>query len=340
MFDDRVYIIAEAGVNHNGNIDIAKQLISAAKEAGADCVKFQTWKTEELITEDAPKADYQLKNDGDGSQFEMLKKLELSYSEFSELKHYAEKTEIDFLSTPDELKSLNFLADELNLPIIKIGSGEISNLLFLKQIALKRKKVILSTGMSNLGDVEKAYLTLRNNGATEVALLHCTSEYPAPYNTVNLLAMDTLKVAFKTTVGYSDHTEGIAISVAAVAKGARIIEKHFTLDRKMPGPDHLASIEPKEFQKMVESIRQVEIALGDGIKNIQASEIETQKVVKKGIYATEHIPSGTVITEYHLVGKRPNKGIGIEHYETIIGKQARTDISKGHPIFPDNISWE
>jgi N,N'-diacetyllegionaminate synthase len=219
MFEDKIYIIAEAGVNHNGSLELAKQLIDAGKKAGVDCVKFQTWKTEELLTEDAPKADYQLKNDGDSSQFEMLKKLELSYADFKELKAYSESIGVDFLSTPDEKKSLDFLVDDLNIKLIKVGSGEVSNLLYLKQIAQKKLPVILSTGMSNMADVERAYYTLIENGAPEVALLHCTSEYPAPLNTVNLKAMDTLKSVFQTIVGYSDHTEGIAISLAAAARG-------------------------------------------------------------------------------------------------------------------------
>lgn len=332
MFEDRIYIIAEAGVNHNGSLEIAKELIRAGKQVGADCVKFQTWKTEDLITIDAPKATYQKANDSSENQYEMLKKLELSYKDFSELKMFAEKIGVDFLSTPDELTSLNFLIDELKLPLIKVGSGEINNLLYLKQIGQKKSKVILSTGMCNMADVEKAYYTLLENGAIEVAILHCTSDYPAPLVSVNLKAMDTLKSVFKTTVGYSDHTEGIAVSIAAAARGAKIIEKHFTLDKTMDGPDHKASLNPQEFKAMVDGIRAVELALGDGKKRIQPNEVETQNVVKKGIYAKHAIKKGAIVKEADIVGKRPIGFIGMEHYEFIVGKQVTRDISSGEAI--------
>ena len=339
MFEDKIYIIAEAGVNHNGSLELAKQLIDAGKKAGVDCVKFQTWKTEELLTEDAPKADYQLKNDGDSSQFEMLKKLELSYTDFKELKAYSESVGVDFLSTPDEKKSLDFLVDELKIKLIKVGSGEVSNLLYLKQIAQKKLPVILSTGMSNMADVERAYYTLIDNGAPEVALLHCTSEYPAPLNTVNLKAMDSLKSVFQTTVGYSDHTEGIAISLAAAARGARIIEKHFTLDKTMEGPDHVASIDPTELKALVDGVRAIECSLGDGIKRIQSVEKGTQKVVQKGIYTTQDLKAGTVITEDMLVGKRPVVDLSIDEYEKLIGKKIVTDLSKNQAIKLSDIDF-
>lgn len=340
MFEKQIFIIAEAGVNHNGDINLAKKLIDAGKQAGVDCVKFQTWKTEALLTKDAPKAAYQTRNDGEASQYEMLKQLELSYDDFKELKRYSEEVGVLFLSTPDEEESLNFLAGELNLPLIKVGSGEINNLLYLKQIARKKKPVILSTGMCNLADVERAYYTLIDNGAPEVAILHCTSEYPAPLETVNLRAMDTLKNTFHTTVGYSDHTDGIAISLAAAARGARIIEKHFTLDKTSKGPDHKASLNPEELKAMVDGIRAVELALGDGIKRIQAVEIETQKVVKKGIYALCDIKVGEVITEKHLVGKRPVGELGMENYELLIGKKVNFPISKNTAISFKHIVWE
>ncbi len=339
MFEDKIYIIAEAGVNHNGSLELAKQLIATGKKAGVDCVKFQTWKTEELLTEDAPKADYQLKNDGDSSQFEMLKKLELSYADFKELKAYSESIGVDFLSTPDEKKSLDFLVDEINIKLIKVGSGEVSNLLYLKQIAQKKLPVILSTGMSNMADVERAYYTLIDNGAPEVALLHCTSEYPAPLNTVNLKAMDTLKSVFLTTVGYSDHTEGIAISLAAAARGARIIEKHFTLDKTMEGPDHVASIDPIELKALVDGVRSIELSMGDGIKRIQSVEKGTQKVVQKGIYTTQDLKVGTVITEEMLVGKRPVVDLSIDEYEKLIGKKIITDLSKNQAIKLSDIDF-
>nr|WP_294858255.1 N-acetylneuraminate synthase [uncultured Fluviicola sp.] len=340
MFEDKIYIIAEAGVNHNGDINLAKKLIDAGKAAGVDCVKFQTWKTEALLSADAPKAAYQIANDGEGSQFEMLKKLELSYPDFKELQAYSKQAGVTFLSTPDEQESLDFLVDELNLPLIKVGSGEINNLLYLKQIARKKRPVILSTGMCNLADVERAYLTLVENGAPEVAILHCTSEYPAPLETVNLKAMDTLKDAFKVTVGYSDHTDGIAISLAAAARGARIIEKHFTLDKNMEGPDHKASLDPTELKALVDGIRAIESALGDGIKRIQEVEKATQLVVKKGIYAKSNLKAGDIITEEHLVGKRPVAELGMEEYESIIGKRLAIDLEKDTAISRKHISWD
>jgi len=340
MFENRIYIIAEAGVNHNGDIDLAKKLIDAGKAAGVDCVKFQTWKTEALLTADAPKANYQIENDGEGSQFEMLKKLELSYNDFKELQAYSKQVGVDFLSTPDEQESLNFLIDELNLPLIKVGSGEINNLLYLKQIARKKRPVILSTGMCNLADVERAYLTLIENGAPEVSILHCTSEYPAPLETVNLKAMDTLQDAFKVTIGYSDHTDGIAISLAAAARGARIIEKHFTLDKNMEGPDHKASLDPQELKALVDGIRAIELSLGDGVKRIQEVEKATQLVVKKGIYAKLDLKAGELITEEHLVGKRPVAELGMEEYESILGKRLTVDVKKDMAISRKHISWD
>lgn len=340
MFEDKIYIIAEAGVNHNGSLEIAKQLIDAGKDAGVDCVKFQTWKTEELITKSAPKAAYQVENDGEGSQFDMLKKLELSYDDFKELKLYSEKVGVDFLSTPDELSSLNFLVDELGMDLIKVGSGEIGNLIYLKQIAKKNKDVILSTGMSNLADVETAYYALKDNGAKSIAILHCTSEYPAPFETVNLKAMDTLKNAFKTTVGYSDHTVGIAISIAAAARGARIIEKHFTLDKSMPGPDHKASIDPKELKELVDSVRAVEKSLGDGIKRIQDIENNTKTVVGKGIYAKIDLKKGQIIDESILVGKRPILEINMNQYTQLIGRKLKNDIPANEAIQWKDIEFE
>jgi sialic acid synthase SpsE len=270
----------------------------------------------------------------------MLKKLELSYNDFKELQAYSKQVGVDFLSTPDEQESLNFLVDELDLPLIKVGSGEINNLLYLKQIARKKRPVILSSGMCNLADVERAYLTLIENGAPEVAILHCTSEYPAPLETVNLKAMDTLRDAFKVTVGYSDHTDGIAISLAAAARGARIIEKHFTLDKTMEGPDHRASLEPQELKTLVDGIRAIELSLGDGIKRIQEVEKATQLVVKKGIYAKLDLKAGELITEEHLVGKRPVAELGMEEYESILGKRLTVDVKKDMAISRKHISWD
>lgn len=325
----KVIIIAEAGVNHNGDVNMAKRLIDAAFDAGADYVKFQTWITDELVDIDAPKAQYQLENDQGTSQYEMLRKLELSFDDFRELKKYSEKIGVKFLSTPDDYKSLDFLADELQLPILKVGSGEITNIPFLRRIGAKKKDVILSTGMATLDEVQTAYDTLQKSGAKSVALLHCTSNYPAPYNSVNLKAMLTLKKCFNTVVGYSDHTLGNEISIAAVALGAMIIEKHFTLDKKLPGPDHIASIDTIELRQLVIQIRNVETGLsGEGIKRPHASEIETKIVVSKGIYMCRDVTQGEVIDDSMLVFKRPATSINASMYDQVIGKKLNKSLKK------------
>jgi len=281
-----VYIIAEAGVNHNGQFDLALKLCDEAKRAGVDAIKFQTWKTENIVTSSAALATYQEENIStkSDSQFEMLKKLELSYADFIRINTYCNQIGITFLSTPDDEESLDFLVG-LDLDFIKVGSGEVTNIPYLRKIGLKKQRVVLSTGMSTLGDVERAYNTLLNAGATSVDLLHCTTNYPCPMNEVNLKAMLTLKEAFKCNVGYSDHTMGIEVPIAAVAMGATIIEKHFTLDKTMDGPDHKASLNPQELSKMVLSIRNIEEALGNGIKEPNHSEKEISTVVLKSIVA-------------------------------------------------------
>lgn len=336
MTENKVLIIAEAGVNHNGDINLAKQLIDVAAEAGADYVKFQTWVTDELIERDAPKALYQSLNDGESSQYEMLKRLELSFGEFRILRDYADKKNIHFLSTPDDFSSLDFLSDVLDLPLIKVGSGEITNLLFLKKIGSKKKEVILSTGMSNIDEVSNAYNALINSGARSVALLHCTSNYPASLESVNLKAINHLQQVFKTEVGYSDHTIGSETAIAAVALGATIIEKHFTLDKSLPGPDHKASLDPAELKRFVNHIRNVEKALsGSGKKEIQPEEIETKKVVTKGVYLIKDIRKGQVITESDVTFKRPVKGISADQIENIFNREASKDLVKGQPL-----NWE
>lgn len=340
MFNEfkKVFIIAEAGVNHNGDVNLAKQLIDAAKHAGADCVKFQTWITEDIVDISAPKAEYQKANDGEvTSQYEMLKKLELSFDEFTELKKYAEQVGVLFLSTPDEKSSLDFLADQLKLPILKVGSGEVNNFLFLRQIAQKKIPVILSTGMSDMADVEKAYILLIENGCPEVALLHCTSEYPAPFDSVNLKAIQTLQNNFEAIVGYSDHTAGFEISIAAVSMGAKIIEKHFTLDKTLPGPDHKASINPVELRQMVDAIRNVEQAIGDGVKKPYPKEIETKKVVQKGLYVSRDLKIGDTILADDLVGKRPVIFVSIDQADHFIGKKIIRELKKGMPLSTNDI---
>lgn len=318
----RTCIIAEAGVNHNGDVAIAKKLCMAAKKAGADIVKFQTWITEKIITQNVKQADYQSENTGSNqSQFDMLKKLELSYDDFREIKKYCDEIGITFASTADEQDSLDFLVD-LGIPFIKIGSGDIGNIPYLRYMGTKKMPVILSTGMSTLGDVEISIQALREGGAKNIKLLHCTTNYPCPYNDVNLKAMDTLRTAFGLDVGYSDHTEGIEVAIAAVARGATIIEKHFTLDKNMDGPDHKASMEPDEFSCMVEGIRNVEISLGRERKCPTESEIEISNVIKKYIVARKNIYKGDVFTEDNICTKRSLKGMSCKLWDEIVGAKA------------------
>lgn len=327
-----VYIIAEAGVNHNGQLDLALKLCDAAKAAGVDAVKFQTWKTENIVTAQARQAAYQTENTGiEESQYDMLKKLELSYDHFRYIQEYCKKIGIDFLSTPDEEESLAFLVS-LGLPFIKVGSGEVTNIPYLRKIGSQGKPVILSTGMSNLAQVATAYDTLLKAGANGVSLLHCTTNYPCPMEEVNLRAMITLRDAFKCHVGYSDHTMGTEVPVAAVALGAEIIEKHFTLDRTMEGPDHKASLEPSELKLMVQQIRNIENALGDGIKRPNRSEAENAKVVQKSILAKRSIKMGEVLTEENLTVKRAGAGIPASLWDLVVGCYAIQDYMIDEPI--------
>ena len=328
------YIIAEAGVNHNGHLDLALKLCDAAKEAGVDCVKFQTWKTDKIVTRKAEKATYQSENthDAEESQFDMLKKLELSYEDFRIVQEHCKQIGIDFLSTPDEEYSLAFLMNELNLPLIKIGSGEVTNIPYLRQMASYGKPIILSTGMATLAQVATAYDTLLAAGAPSVAVLHCTTNYPCPKDEVNLRAIQTMKDAFKCKVGYSDHTMGTEIPIAAVAMGAEIIEKHFTLDRNMEGPDHKASLEPQELKYMVDCIRNIEVALGDGIKKPNASEVEISKVVLKSIVAKVPVKKGDTLTSDNITIKRAGSGIPAAHWDMIVGTKALHDFDIDEPI--------
>lgn len=328
----KTFIIAEAGVNHNGDINLALKLCDAAKEAGVDAIKFQTWKTEKIVTKEASMADYQRENtQQEQSQFDMLKALELSYSNFVEINKYCNKIGILFLSTGDTPEDIDFL-NTLDMPFIKLGSGDITNIPYLRYIGTCRKPVVLSTGMSYLSQVEKAYYTLLESGAPKVSLLHCTTNYPCPMNEVNLKAMQTLKEAFKCTVGYSDHTMGIEVPIAAVAMGAQIIEKHFTLDRNMDGPDHKASLEPAELKDMVHKIRNIEKALGDGVKRPNASERTICKVVLKSIVANQKIAKGEVLSAEKLTVKRADRGISAQNWDLIVGRTATRDYEIDEPI--------
>ena len=323
------FIIAEAGVNHNGDVKLARKLLEVAKEAGADAVKFQTFKAEEVVTPNAQKAEYQKgTTDEKESQFEMLKKLELSTENFEELSDYAQKKGIIFLSSPFDNGSVDLL-DEMGVPAFKVGSGEITNLPLLKHIARKKKPVILSTGMATLGEIEEALATIGQDGVDEIILLHCVSCYPAKIEDVNLRAIETLRQAFRLPVGLSDHTAGITVPIAATALGACTIEKHFTLDKKLPGPDHRASLEPRELRDMVKAIRDVEKALGNGIKRLNIAEEENRKAARRSIIARVDIPAGAVITEDMLDVKRPGNGLEPKLINLIIGREAKANIMSG-----------
>ena len=332
----KVFIIAEAGVNHNGSLDLAYQLVDVAKEAGADAIKFQTFKAENVVSKLADKAEYQKKTTGsDKSQLEMIKKLELSFEDFVKLKKYCDKKEIMFLSTPFDYQSIDFLYDLVD--IYKIPSGEIINYPYLKHIAAKNKPLIMSTGMSNLGEIEEAINIIRSvNSEAKISLLHCTTNYPTPYEEVNLKAIQTLAAAFKLPVGYSDHTLGIEVPIAAVARGAKIIEKHFTLDKKLPGPDHKASLEPSELKEMVKAIRNIEMALGDGIKKPNKSETEIMKVARRSLIATRDIRAGEIIKESDIAIKRPGTGILPKFKEIVIGMKLINDIRQDEPFRWEN----
>ncbi len=325
----KTFIIAEAGVNHNGSTDIAKKLIDQAVNAGCDCVKFQNFIAENLASKNAQKANYQnLTTDAEESQLEMLKKLELSKEMTIELQNYCREKGIMFLSTPFDLESIDFLVS-LNLPVLKIPSGEITNLPYLRKINSYKKDVILSTGMSNIDEIQSALDILAD---CNVTLLHCTTEYPCPYEDVNLKAIQTMKEHFGVEVGYSDHTEGIEIPIAAVAMGATIIEKHFTLDKNMDGPDHKASLEPQELKQMVQSIRNIEKALGDGKKNPARSEIKNIEIARKSIIAKCDIKKGEEFTEKNLTVKRPGYGISPMMWDKVIGSVAQKDYQEDEVI--------
>ena len=326
------YIIAEAGVNHNGRLDLALKLCDEAKKAGVDAVKFQTWKTELIISKETEMAEYQKENLGSNeSQFDMLKKLELSYDDFITIKKYCDEIGIQFLSTADESESLDFLCS-LNIPFIKLGSGDINNIPYLRYIAQKGLPVIISTGMSTMKDVALAYETLQEAGTKDITVLHCTTNYPCPMNEVNLNAMLTIKDALKCKVGYSDHTMGIEVPVAAVALGAEVIEKHFTLDRTMDGPDHPASLEPNELAEMVKQIRNIEKALGSGIKEPNESERKISKVVLKSIVAKHEIKKGEILNDKNLAIKRTGKGLNASCWDLIIDTEAKKDYKIDEPI--------
>jgi N-acetylneuraminate synthase len=356
--NSRTYIIAEAGVNHNGSLDLAKRLIEVAAEAGADAVKFQTFKADKLVSRAAPKAEYQIKHtDASESQYEMIQKLELDEAAHTVLVLHCKSKGIEFLSTPFDLESLEMLIRKSDLSRIKISSGDITNAPLLLEAARTGKPVILSTGMSTLGEIEmalgvlafgytvrdeppsleafdKAYSSAIGRKAVQekVTLLHCTTEYPAPFTEINLRAMATLRQAFDLPVGYSDHTQGIAIPVAAVALGAVIIEKHFTLDKNLSGPDHKASLEPDELKQMVRSIREVELALGSSLKQPAASELKNRLIARKSLVAIRDICKGEAFTQDNLATKRPGGGISPIRYWEWLGRNADRDYQQDDKV--------
>lgn len=327
-----VFVIAEAGVNHNGSLMLAKRLVDVAKDSGADCVKFQTYISKNIVSKFAVKAEYQKQQtESKESQHDMLKKLELSFDEFEELNEYCKSKNIKFMSTAFDFDSIDFLAS-LGMNTWKIPSGDITNLPYLMKIAKLNKQVILSTGMCTMEEIRNAVSVLKENGVGDITILHCTTEYPTPFNDVNLNAMQTIRDEFGVNVGYSDHTKGIEVSIAAVALGAVVIEKHFTLDRNMEGPDHKASLEPNELKAMVDSIRNIELAFGNGIKRPVESEKKNMAVARKSIIAKTDIKAGELFTEVNLTVKRPGDGINPMKWFDVIGQVASRDFKEDELI--------
>jgi N,N'-diacetyllegionaminate synthase len=330
-----VFVIAEAGVNHNGSLDTALQLVEAASAAGADAVKFQTFRAESLVTRWGRKAAYQERTTAQTeSQFEMLQRLELDAAAHERLSEHCGHVGIQFLSSPFDIESVDLLA-AMNVSAFKVPSGEITNLPFLRHVACKKRPVILSTGMSTLGEVEEAVHVLKSAGVPELTLLHCVTEYPAPYAEVNLRAMHTLRCAFGLPVGYSDHTPGIDIAIAAAALGAEVIEKHLTLDCSLPGPDHAASLEPTELRQMISSIRNVEAALGTGVKSPAKCELANISVARKSVVAARSLPAGHQLESGDLRIKRPGDGLAPKLLPALIGRTLRTALTED-----ELIRWE
>lgn len=332
------FVIAEAGVNHNGDMDLARRLIDAAVEAGADAVKFQTFRADRLVSASAPKAEYQLQTtDREESQFDMIKRLELSEPDHEKLIEYCQSRAIVFLSSPFDELSADYL-ESLKVPSFKIPSGEITNHPFLAHLAGKGRPLILSTGMSDLSEVEAAVRVIREAGDPGLILLQCVSNYPADPSDINLRAMQTMAEAFDLPVGYSDHVPGNEVAFAAVALGACVIEKHFTLDRTLPGPDHKASLEPDELRSLIAGIRAVERALGDGIKRPAASEANTADVARKSLVAHHDLPAGRTLERGDLVAKRPGTGISPARLNELLGRRLRRAVAQDQMLGPDDVA--
>jgi N-acetylneuraminate synthase len=334
----RTFIIGEAGVNHNGDLTTALKMIDAAKGCDADAVKFQTWKTDNIIVPGTRKVDYQLESTGDGeSQYGMLRRLELSYDDFDKLKQHCEEVDILFMSTPDDTESADFL-DSLGVEIFKIGSGEITNMSLIERVAKKGRPIILSTGMASIEEIDGAVACLRQAGSQSFALLHCVSDYPANYADLNLRVINSLKDRYSVPIGFSDHSLGIEMPIAAVALGASIIEKHFTLDRSMTGPDHQCSLEVAEFRQMVRAIRNVEEALGDGIKRITATELRSRSLVRKVLVAARDIKAGEILDETMVLAKRAGKGIAASELAQVVGRTVQRDLRPNEILSSDILS--
>lgn len=326
----KTIIIAEAGVNHNGSMENAFKLVDVAVAAGVDYVKFQTFKADALVSKSAKKAAYQIENtkDGDSSQYQMLKKLELSTGHHEQLIAYCKQKRINFFSTAFDLESLQYLKD-IGLDMVKIPSGEITNLPYLRKAAQLFSKAILSTGMATMVEIEDALNVFKENGVSDITILHCNTEYPTPMQDVNLKAMLSIQEKFGVTIGYSDHTLGIEVPIAAVALGATVIEKHFTLDKTMEGPDHAASLEPHELKVMVKAIRNIELAMsGNGIKEPSPSEKKNMEIARKSIVAAKGIKKGEQFTENNITTKRPGNGISPMRWDEILGQQALRDFEE------------
>ena len=332
------FIVAEIGVNHNGSAALAKKMILAAKKVGVDAVKFQTWKTGNIMLKDVEMAEYQKKNTQSGeTQFEMIKKLELPYRDYFGLKKLAGKLGLILFSTMEDRERIDFLVKDLKIPLIKVGSGDLTNYPLLKYTAKFKKPMVLSTGTATLDEIKEAIRIVLNEGNNKIVLLQCTTEYPCPIEDVNLKTMLTLKEAFKTIVGFSDHTLGIECAIAAVALGAKYIEKHFTLDKNLPGPDHKASLEPVEFKKMVDAIRNVEKALGKGIKKPMPSELKNKELVIRKIVASRNIKKGEILSEDNMAFKRAKGGLTTKYYKFIENKKVRRNIKSDELIKLDDI---
>ena len=335
LLGESCFVIAEAGVNHNGDFALACQLVDAAVEAGADAVKFQTFKSEQVVSSIAPKAEYQRDTTGSGeSQLDMVRRLELPFDDFAKLKAYCDARSILFLSTPFDDDSVDFL-DRLGMPIFKIASGEVTNLPSLSRIGARGKPVILSTGMASLEEVEQALRALRRFADPAICILQCVSNYPADAGDANLRAMDTMATAFGLPVGYSDHTLGIEVALAAVARGAAILEKHFTLDKTMPGPDHRCSLDPTELKALIAGVRRVEASLGSGRKEPAAAEADTARVARRSLFTSRAVTAGSTIEADDLVALRPGDGVSPALTDLVQGRRAKRNLSGGHKL-----SWE